>query len=394
VPWRTDAAHGRDHSWHLLARIAQRVPNMIDCHIGLRMLTAVLAALATSCGDVASSGTGGLVTAGINQSMTCRVLADHVRVNDSAIGKVQSYSVTVTEGSKLVLRCSGGDRNADAVQRSVSTGKSPASVAVLTRVDGDRLALDLPVAAHLLGSGDNWPLNEALIAARRLAVHTPAATVQLRDHAQKACGNSLTGTTLQPCVTQVAAVPLSATFDRVPNHGIPDFRVSGHVASRNDRQSREEFFTVTVNAPHDSGIHHYGEFVEASRLPLAGGVGEHAAILQMIKNHGELHGATVLLARSAGTPRTRPIAGRIVRFSPGERSLYPGYTMGFFISQRTLPPRGMDLAFSNPGLLGTTSWIDDDLVYGAVLLIDKDQISGNAMWNALRPLILAALAHP
>jgi hypothetical protein len=315
------------------------------------MLTAAMAVLATSCGDVA-------VPTGSPSSPPCRLLADYLRENDAAIGKLQRYSVALSTGNKTLRHCSGGGGNSAAVLQVASAGRPPAAVAILTRVDGRRLPLDLPVAAHLLGGGARRSLDAALI----------------------------------------AAAPLPASSGRVAGHGDADFRVTGHITSRIDRQSREELFSFRLDPAPGFGVDRDGLPAAAGRPHMAaaraGELAGHAAILQLIMRHGDDHGAIVLMASSSGTPRSRPIAGRIVRLATGERSLYPGYTLAFFISEKTRRPRTTSLIFSDPGLLASAPSIERDLEYAAVLLIDKDQASGIAMWNTLRPLIFAALKNP
>jgi hypothetical protein len=322
------------------------------------MLTAAMAVLATSCGDPATFAASGLAGAGSEASMTCRLLADDIREGDAAIGRMQRYSVVVSSGNRVLQRCSGGARNSAAAEQSASAGKLPAAVGILTRVDGTHLPLDLPVAAHLLGSGASWPLNEALI----------------------------------------AAVPLLASSGRMAGHGDAEFRVTGHVASQIARQSREEFFSFRIATTAGVDFDRQGQPAGAGRPHIAAAVGsvvDHTTLLQMIMHHGDVHGATVLSARSsAGAPRNRVIAGRIVRLAPGERSLYPGYTLGFFISETALRPRSTSLALFAPERLANAPWIERDLEYGAVLLIDRDQASGAAMWSALQPLIASALMNP
>lgn len=141
----------------------------------------------------------------------------------------------------------------------------------------------------------------------------------------------------------------------------------------------------------------YGDAGTVTNPRVAGGaisdVADCVKIRQMIMNDGEAHGATALSTRSANTLRTNQIAGRIVRYSPADSSLYPGYTFGFFISDESLHPGSAGPEFSDPGLFGPTPWIDDDLDDGAVLLISKDQSPGTAMWNAVRPRIIATLKN-
>ncbi|MDP9140207.1 MAG: beta-lactamase family protein, partial [Pseudomonadota bacterium] len=215
------------------------------------------------------------------------------------------------------------------------------------------------------------------------------------DDAQPACLNDLAGITLEACVAQIATAPLVSTPGLVFNYGAADYQVAGYIATRIADQGWQAFFDSRIGQPLGLGTFTFGDPATVTNPRVAGSgtsdVADYVKILQMVLNDGAAGGASVLSARSVRALETNQIAGRSVQYSPADSNLYPGYTFGFFISDASLHPGSAGPEFSAPGLFGALPWIDEDLGYGAVLLIDSNETTGQAMWNAVRPQIIAAL---
>lgn len=374
-------------------------------NIRFRIALAAFAALGAACGggNEAAFGGGGNEPVAIERtanssSPICNALESYLSSDASAAGKVQGYSFALFDGARILLTCAGGDQTMAAIRPIASASKLPAAAAIMTLVDSSQLNLDVPVSRYLLGSGVNWPLDKIRITTRMLLAHTSGLAGEGPGDAPTACLDDATGTTLKDCVAQIAAAPLVATPGEVFNYGGADYQVAGFIATRIASQSWQDFFNSRIGAPLGLNTFSYGDPAHLTNPRVAGGaisnVADYVTILQMILNNGQAGGAAVLSASSVATLETDQIAGKPLQYTPLDPSLYPGYTFGFFISADSLHPDSAGPEFSGPGLFGATPWIDTNLGYGAVLLIDKNTPTGVAMWNAVRPLIVAALKTP
>lgn len=333
-----------------------------------------------------------------NAAQICETLQGYVSSDPAAAGKVQGYSFAVFDESRILMTCAGGNQTLAAIRPIASASKLPSAAAIMTLVDSGQLRLDLPVSFYLFGSGVAWPLDKALITMRMLLAHTSGLPGLGTADLQAACLDEPIDITMQECVRQIAAAPLVSLPGLAFNYGAADYQVAGYIATRIAGQGWQEFFDARIGRPLGLDIYTYGAPERVSNPRVAGGafsnVADYVRILQMILNGGQAGGTTVLSPRSIATLETNQIRGRNVRYSPVDSALYPGYSFGFFISDASLHPGSAGPEFSDPGLFGTTPWIDEDLGYGAVLLIDKDSATGLGMWNAVRPLIIAALQTP
>lgn len=358
------------------------------------------AVFAAACGgEKAAFGDGGSANEAVfANSPACNVLDAYLSSNASETGKVQGYSFAIFDQTQTLLTCSGGNQNIDSILPIASASKLPSAVAIMSLVDSNQLNLDLPVSLYLAGSGVNWPLDKQPITMRMLLAHTSGLPGLGMDDMPVECLESLRPTTLQNCVVQIAATPLAATPGQVFNYGAADYQVAGYIATLIANQSWQDFFMSSLGTPLALKTFSYGDPVNVRNPRIAGGgisdVADYVAILQMILSQGRAGNLTVLSASSVNTLLTDQIAGKPKQYTPSDAALYPGYTFGFFISDSSLHPGSAGPEFSDPGLFGTTPWIDQDLGYGAVLLINKDTATGLAMWDTVRPLIIAALKSP
>ena len=358
-----------------------------------RLLGLVLAAGLVSCGGSpdAAFGTGGSAAAVRVDAQICAVLDGYLSAGRVDQAKVRGYSFIVFDQDSTLLTCAGGNQGLDAVLPIASASKLPSAAAIMSLVDDGRLMLDLPVSLYLVGSGVNWPPDKSAITMRMLLAHTSGLPGLGAADAQVACLDQISGITMQECVRQIAALPLVTTPGQAFNYGGADYQVAGFIASRVAGQSWQDFFSARIGAPLGLDVFSYGDPLRVSNPRVAGGavsnVADYQAILQMLLRGG----GDVLSADAVGVLETNQIAGTAVRYSPTDTGAYPGYTFGLFISAAFLHPGSAGPELSGPGLLGTIPWIDLDLGYGAVLLIEDNTATGLAMWNAVRPLIITAL---
>ncbi len=369
-------------------------------------VTAVaLAALLAACGggsddssDDVAMGRGAFAGTSSSTSPVCKALDGYLDGDADAVGKVPGYSFAVFDGNGLLLTCAGGNQKLSAILPIASASKLPAAAAIMTLVDSNQLQLDLPIAFYLRDSGVDWPLDKIRITMRMLLAHTSGLPGLGPDDTQPACLDDPTGITLRDCVQQIADAPLAGTPGLAFNYGAADYQVAGYVAALIAGQSWADFFETRISQPIGLGVYTYGGAARVSNPRIAGGavsnLADYVNILRMFLNDGRAASATVLSARSIRILETNQIALRSKKYSPVDDDLYPGYSFGFFISDESLHPGSRGPELSGPGLFGTIPWIDTDLGYGGVLLINKDAETGVAMWNSVRPLIIEALTHP
>ena len=124
---------------------------------------------------------------------------------------------------------------------------------------------------------------------------------------------------------------------------------------------------------------------------------EYSRFMRLLLDGGVFNGQQLLSTAMIGEILRNQVNGLPITYSPfpvGQRPNYPGYGMGVFLSSTSLHPGSNGPEFSDPGLLGTTPWIDLGLGYAGVLVIDKTTIAGIAIWNQLRPEIIRQLTQP
>ena len=363
----------------------------------LRLSFVALAVLAASCGgggDNASFGSGGSA-GGKDATTICGTLDGFVSSDAGAAGKVGGYSFAAFDADSVLLACAGGDQQIGAIRPIASASKLPSAAAIMTLVDSNQLNLDLPVLVYLLRAGIVWPLDKALITTRMLLAHTSGLPGLAPTDTQPACVDDETGFTMKDCVTQIAAAPLVATPGQVFNYGGADYQVAGYIATIISGQSWQDFFNAAIATPLGMSTFSYGNPATVTNPRVAGGAVSSAAdyvkFLQMLINNGQAGGNAILSASSVTELETDQIAGKTKQYTPVDATLYPGYTFGFFISADPVHPGSAGPELLDPGLFGTTPWIDLDKKYGAVLIITKNTPTGLAMMNTVRPLIYAAL---
>jgi len=203
--------------------------------------------------------------------------------------------------------------------------------------------------------------------------------------------------TLQACVQEIADTRLDFLPGTMFGYSGAGYQVAGFVAQQVAGKSWASVVRERVTSPLGMSTYGYGE---TQNPRVAGGAVSNAAdylrFNRMILNGGTLGGRTVLSTTSAGRVRTSQIGLLGSYFSP----LPPGagvngYSFGWWISDVAQLGGSAGPEISDPGLLGTTPWMDYDKDYAAVLLVDSDTANGLAMWKAARSRILEQIAaHP
>ena len=310
---------------------------------------------------------------------------------------MSGYSFLLYNKSGILYSRAGGNQTASSVLAIASASKMPSAAAILTLVDSGKLNLDTPVATYLATSGVTWPVDKLGITMRMLLSHT-SGLPGLGDSTDPDCINEETSTTLAQCVQTIANTALVSQPGTEFNYGGADYQVAGYIATVLSQQNWQTFFSAAIAQPLGLTTFTYGPASVVTNPRIAGGAlsdaADYAAILQMLQNSGQFNGKQVLSSNSVAALEANEIKGLAVAytpFPPGQASRYPGYGLGLWISSPSLYPGSPGPEYSDPGLYGTSPWIDNGLGYGAIILIDQDVPTGLAMWNAARPLIISQL---
>ena len=312
-------------------------------------------------------------------------------------GTVSGYSFLLYNKSGILYSRAGGNQTASSSLSIASASKMPSAAAIITLVDSGALDLDTPVTNYLAASAVSWPSDKAGITMRMLLSHT-SGLPGLSDSSNPNCINQETSTTLAQCVQTIANTALVSQPGAEFNYGGADYQVAGYIATVLSQQNWQAFFSAAIAQPLGLSTFTYGPAAVVTNPRIAGGAvtdaADYAAILQMLQNNGQYNGRQVLSASSVAALEANQIKGLPVAYTPfpaGQASHYPGYGLGLWISSPSLYPGSPGPEYSDPGLYGTSPWIDNGLGYGAIILIDQDVPTGLAMWNAARPLIISQL---
>lgn len=313
-------------------------------------------------------------------------------VASSGPNTVTGYTFFVFDRSGVLYSRAGGDQTVDTARAVASATKLPSVAAILTLVDEGSLDLDAPVQRYLAAdSSFVWPADKAAITMRMLLAHT-SGLVGLND-TQPDCLSQPLSATLQSCAQDIANTDLVAVPGSSFNYGGDDFQVAGYIATLISGQSWQDFFAARVGTPVGMSTFSYGP---GSNPRIAGGavtnVADYARFLQMIQNGGRVDRTSVLSTAMVAELKKNQIAGVPVAYTPfpsDRAASYPGYGLGVFISDPALyaPSKGPE--FSDPGLFGAIPWFDENLGYGAMLLVTDTVTTGLDMWDAVRPTIVA-----
>lgn len=314
-------------------------------------------------------------------------------------GPVRGYSFLLFSADGTIHSRAGGNQTIDSAVRIASATKVPSAAAILTLVDQGKLNLDLPIDRYLEAAGNpiTLPIDKRNVTMRMLLSHTSGLPGGAR--AEPNCLDRVLAVSLQSCAQLVALTPLLTAPGTAFAYGGGDYQLAGYIATLIAGKNWQSFFADALGTPLGLTRFTYGDASAVSNPRIAGGansdVHDYAKILRMIQNGGVADSGQRVLSRSAINELLRnQIAGLPILYAPfaqQARDSYNGYTLGFWVSDLSLHPRSAGPELSDPGLFGTTPWIDQDIGYGAIILIDDNTFTGLDIWNAVRPLIIDQL---
>jgi CubicO group peptidase (beta-lactamase class C family) len=298
---------------------------------------------------------------------------------------VRGLAFTVVRGREVLHTVAFGDLTPTAVLPIASATKMPSGVLILALRDRGVVDLDRPVGEYLRGAID-WPADKAAVTLRMLLNHTSGVD------GDPACLNNQQSTSLRACAQEIARAPLEFAPGTRFGYGGGSFHIAGAVAEAVTGRPWNDLFRDLVGTPLGLTRFSYG----ATANPrIAGGassdVADYARLLQLMLNDGVgATGARVLSPDAVATLRTDQVAGIPKIRSPGGTTL-PGYSFGYWISDPAIHPGSTGPELSDQGAFGATPWVDLGAGYAAVLLIQSRTSVGTEIWNAVRPLVLAAV---
>ncbi|WP_169577668.1 serine hydrolase domain-containing protein [Sinimarinibacterium sp. CAU 1509] len=316
----------------------------------------------------------------------------------SSGGPLDGYGFAVFNRDGLLHTRYGGRYSGETVVMLASASKGPAAAAVLTLVDAGLLDLDAPVARYIEQAGAPiiWPADKQAITMRMLLAHTSGLAGN--ELVQAPCLYVSVTITLQQCAQQIAQVPIQHEPGTTFSYGGADYQVAGYVATLIAGMDWIPFFDQAIAAPLNLDTFTYGDPKNVTNPRIAGGarsnLADYARIMQMLHNDGELDGIRVMSPATVAMLKVDQIDEATFAYGPfstEDQAKFNGYSLGFWISDPHQHPGSRGPELSDPGLFGTTGWIDADPDYGAVILIESNTSTGLEMWSAVRPQLISLL---
>jgi CubicO group peptidase (beta-lactamase class C family) len=303
-------------------------------------------------------------------------------------GQVSGYSFAMNVGGKTAYTRAAGDMTMASIVPIASASKAPAATVILTMVEDGLLALDTPIT-HYIGDDIDWPNAKSAITLRMLLNHTSGLPFD------SDCMNSDT-TTLKACAEEIGGRMLNFVPGNQFGYSGAGYQVAGYLAEKVSGKSWQTLVQERLTGPLGMSTFSYGN---SSNPRIAGGAVCNAAdylkFTQMWLNGGKVGKTQILSTASVALGTTNQIAGLRVYFTPvPDGSDLSGYSFGWWLTDTGTIPNSNGPELSDPGLLGTTPWLDADQQYTAALLLNSTTDIGIAMWHAARPVILDQLNPP
>ncbi|NGY05717.1 serine hydrolase domain-containing protein [Solimonas terrae] len=308
---------------------------------------------------------------------------------DSFIGnrndEVSGYSFALRVGGQTVFTDAGGDLTSDSVVAIASASKAPSAAVILSLVRDGKIDLDVPVGNYI-GNAISWPADKAAITMRMLLNHTsgiPFNSPCMDDDS----------TTLSACAQEIADTDLNFTPGTKFGYSGAAYQIAGLVAEQVSGQSWATLVQQRLTTPLDMPSFTYGD---TGNPRLAGGAlcnaADYLKFTQMILDGGKVGKTRILDSSQIAAMQVNQVQNLPVFYSPvPSDSGLNGYSFGWWISDDANHPGSAGPELSDPGMFGSTPWLDFDQRYTAIILITSSTDTGIAMWNAVRPDILDQL---
>lgn len=315
---------------------------------------------------------------------------------DSYLGtddnQVEGYSFALKLDGKTVYTRAAGDVSGTNLPMTLdlaipiaSASKALSATIILSLVKDGLIDLDVPVAQYI-GSQIDWPSDKSSITMRMLLNHTSGIPFT------SPCLDK-DNTTLADCAQEIADTDLNFTPGLQFGYSGADYQVAGYIATVVSGKSWATLVNERLAGPLGMGSLTYGD---TDNPRIAGGAWstaeDYLKFTQLYLDGGKIDGTRIISASQVNTAKIDQVKDLPVYFSPEpEGSGLNGYSFGWWISDADLHPGSAGPEISDPGLFGTTPWIDFDKHYTAIVLINGTPEVGYAMFNAARTEILQQL---
>lgn len=299
-------------------------------------------------------------------------------------GQITGYSFALDVGGETVYTRGGGNLPVNAIIPVASAAKAPSAAIILSLVDDGLLDLDTPVAQYL-GSAIDWPSDKAGITLRMLLNHTSGIPFN------SPCLDDDT-TTLQACAQEIANTDLNFRPGTFFGYSGAGYQVAGYLATLVSGKSWSTLVDERLATPLNM---RYFSYSGNDNPRIAGGLITSAAdYLKFTQLYLDGGGGPVSAAR-VSLVQENQVAGLPLYYKPVPAgSGLDAYSFGWWISDPGLHPGSAGPELGDPGVFGTTPWMDFDQRYSAIVLITGTTDTGLAIWNDVRPEILAQLNPP
>ena len=303
-------------------------------------------------------------------------------------GKVDGLTFLLAKDGQPLSEKALGNQTMDSFLPIASCSKMPSAATILTLAEDGLLDLDEPIGTYLQGH-INLPSDKATITIRMLLNHTAGL------EGSPACLTNRKKETMQECAQDIVNAPQDFAPGTQFAYGGGGFQVAGYIAEVVTGKSWNNLFQDRFAAPLGLTTFTYsgGKLGNEINPRIAHGassnVYDYNKILQMILNGGQSKDVQILSPQTVEMMKTNQTAGLPILRSPGEDEGMIGYSFGFWISDPSLHPGSKGPELNDQGAFGCTPWVDFDLGYSAVLLINKNGETGREIWNAVRPIIIA-----
>lgn len=224
---------------------------------------------------------------------------------------------------------------------------------IMSLFDQGPLDLDRPVG-QTLTSFAGRPNGKADMTVRQMFSHTSGLPGQTQ-------WESSSTVTLQEAA---AGIGQFAIMRSTPGasfaYGGASMHVAGAVAEAVGGMGWADLFTTRIAGPLGMNVTDYLGVGTAANPRIAGGirssVGDIAAYLRMIGNHGLFDGQRILSADAVRIMLSDQTGGALATSLPSGIDNYRGYGIGSWIERTN--GAGQPVEFTSPGVFGTTPWIN------------------------------------
>jgi len=352
----------------------------------LRLGVAAALLLAACGGDKGDSGANDVQH---DWTALTATLDSHLGSGDN---QVQGYSFALKLHGKTVYTRAAGTVTGSTLPMTMdlaipiaSASKAPSATVILSLVNDGLIDLDAPVSQYI-GNAIDWPDDKAAITMRMLLNHTsgiPFDSPCLSDDS----------TTLKDCAQEIAGSTLNFSPGTIFGYSGAGYQVAGYIATVVSGKSWSTLVDERLTGPLAMSSFTYGN---TANPRIAGGAWstaeDYLKFAQLYLDGGKTGDSRIISASQVNAAKIDQITGKPIYYTPEPAgSGLNGYSFGWWISDAAIHPGTAGPEISDPGLFGTTPWIDFDKDYTAIVLISGTPDAGLAMFNAARADILAQI---